>query len=121
MTKIDCSTPYKTFNDLKDEDEVFILDCKRLTIEVYKITDYKRETNDDCNNCGRYRIDLTIVGLGNLTLLNGNILMSSMKVTDTVLFVTTDPRLCRSVLDVLSVRNEYQWESFCNIFGRPEA
>ena len=37
VDEVDCSEPYKTFNDLKDNDKIYLIDFKNLTIKEFII------------------------------------------------------------------------------------
>lgn len=122
--KKDYSIPYKTFNDLKNGDKIFVIDYKSLEIIEYEISDYENKKSNDYYKVNCIEVSFRIPALENYNIMriyNGNTFIFKTSYNYKDLFICTDKRICEVIIDLLHSRNNYQWSCFSEIFGHPLA
>lgn len=130
--EIDYSTPYKTFNELENEDKVYLINYEDLSIMEYVIMKYSKKDASNYYLKNHYEINFEIlynekddkwysVHLycdGNSLISNG--MISSYYVYGRKeIFLTSDKRIADMIITILKYRNSYQWNCFTSIFGNP--
>ena len=119
----DCSIPYKKFQELKNNDKIYLIDFKSLNLETYQVVDIKTMKVpewDDRKNC--IEIEFKIEGFDRDSIqkvYDGNNYIWSFYSNGEARYFTTDERIGKSILDILRSRNSYQWSSFTSLFGSP--
>ena len=119
----DCSVPYKKFQELTDNDFIYMIDYKNLSIEKYELIDVKVKKVkewDDRKNC--FEVKLKIIGFDKdyeQTVYDGNCFIYSFYSNGVGRFFTTDERIAKSIIEIIRQRNHYQWECLTGIFGSP--
>lgn len=124
----DYSTPYKTFNDLNLDDDIYIIDIKNVSYEKYKIKEYIKEKSKSYHKQNCFEIEFKIEINGKLEKINvydGNRFLEKVTLYSNAYnintFISTDERICELVIDILRTRMNYQWEEFSRLFGNPLA
>ena len=126
----DYSIPYKTFNDLYLDDNIYIIDIKNVSYEKYKIKEYIKEESKSYykQNCFEIEFKIEVDGkLKKFNVYDGNrflervTLFSNTYNNDEDTFISTDERICELVIEILKNRMDYQWREFSRIFGNPLA
>lgn len=119
--EIDCSIPYKTFNDLKNGDIIYKINYTNFEIEKFKIKEYnkKEESNYYQKNC--YKIEFTVeeIEYGRFCISNGNVFGYHFRDSRIEGFYITDERICDLLISIMKERNSYQWQTFTSLFGNP--
>lgn len=117
-TKKDYSTPYKTFNDLKNDDVVYIIDYKTVSIINVRISSYSKKLSDDRWKQNCWEIQFTLPELENKKcfISDGNTFIFNAVPNEDV-YITTDCRIAETIFNLLRSRNMYQWHMFSSIFG----
>ena len=121
-TDEDCSIPYKTFNDLKDNDEVFVINPKDLTTKNHIIFGYEKFENKisiSMKNCYTVRFMLRDSEPILHEILNGNMFISGIHINYELFYVVTDKRICNTILSMMEFRNKCQWGQIMSAFGNP--
>lgn len=119
----DCSTPYKKFQELKDGDNIYMINYKDLSIDKYMIKDVevtKVKEYDWRKNC--YEVTMKIIGYDYerpQRVSDGNCFIDKFYSNSEEMFFTTDERIAESIIDLIKQRNHYQWDCLTGIFGRP--
>lgn len=119
---VDYSRPYKTFNDLETNDEIYEIDFRNLKIIPIKIEIVeKSKSSYGIYDLNRQEVLFNIIGEKySITKVNdGNQYLSKIHINYTERFLCTDKRIGEVILDILRHRNSYQWGCFSNIFGNP--
>ena len=118
----DYSTPYKTFNDLETNDEIYEIDFKELklipvNVEIIE----KKKSSYGSHDLNRYEVLFNIIGEQySITRVNdGNQYLSIAHINYKERFFCTDKRIGEVILDILRHRNSYQWKCLTGIFGNP--
>ena len=119
VDEVDCSEPYKTFNDLKDKDKIYLIDFKNLTIKEFIIKNPVKKENNSYKILNRFKVTFEIPGIEHITIDNGNLYLDRVFINFEESYITTDKRLAESVINILRLRNTYQWECLTGIFGNP--
>lgn len=126
----DYSTPYKTFNDLDLDDNIYIIDIKNVSYKKYQIKEYIKEESKSYykQNCFEIEFKIDVDGkLKKFNVYDGNrflekvTLFSNTYNNDEDTFISTDERICELVIEILKSRMNYQWGEFLRIFGNPLA
>ena len=129
--EVDYSTPYKTFNDLKNGDKVYMINYKDLSIMEYVIMNYSKKDISNYSQKNHYEINFEILynekddkwssvhlySDGNSLIGNGMI-SSHYVYGRKEMFFTSDERIADIIITILRERNTYQWNSFHQLFGR---
>ena len=121
---IDYSKPYKTFNDLETNDEIYEINFKELTLIPVNIEIVeKKKSSYGIHDLNRYEVLFKIIDEQySITRVNdGNQYLSIAHINYKERFFCTDKRIGEVILDILRHRNSYQWSCFSNIFGNPLA
>ena len=121
---IDYSTPYKTFNDLETNDEIYEIDLKLLKIIPIKVEIVERKKSSyGIHDLNRYEVLFNIIGekYSITRVSNGNQFLSMVSINYKDRFLCTDKRIGDVIIDILRHRNSYQWACFEEIFGHPFA
>lgn len=119
----DCSTPYKKFQELKDGDNIYMINYKDLSIDKYMIKDVevtKVKEYDWRKNC--FEVKLKILGFDRdyeQKVIDGNCFIDTFYSNGEGTFFTTDERIAESIIDLIRKRNHYQWNCLTGIFGSP--
>ena len=119
----DCSIPYKKFQELIDNDFIYLIDFKNLSLEKYEIKNVKIEKVkewDDRKNC--FEVKFIIIGFDRdyeQRVSDGNCFIYPFYSNGEGRFFTTDERIGNSILDIIRQRNHYQWACLTGIFGSP--
>ena len=119
----DCSIPYKKFQELTNNDFIYLIDFKNLSLEKYEIKDVKVEKVnewDDRKNC--FEVKFIIIGFDRdyeQRVSDGNCFIYPFYSNGEGRFFTTDERIGNSILDIIRQRNHYQWGCLTGIFGSP--
>ena len=119
---VDYSIEYKTFNELKDDDTIYEIDFKELTLIPLVIEDYKKEKRSyGIHDLNRFEVLFKIKDekYSITRVSNGNQYISKVNINYEERFLTTDKRIGEEIIDLLRARNSYQWSVFSNIFGHP--
>lgn len=119
---IDYSRPYKTFNDLKTNDEIYEINFKELTLIPVNIEIVeKKKSSYNIHDLNRQEVLFNIIGeqYDIARVYDGNQYLSSVHINYKERFFCTDKRIGEVILDILRHRNSYQWSCFSNIFGNP--
>lgn len=118
----DYSTPYKTFNDLETNDEIYEIDFKELklipvNIEIIE----KKKSSYGSHDLNRYEVLFSIIGEKNsiTRVSDGNQYLSDVHINYAERFFCTDTRIGQMILSILNRRNSYQWKCLTGIFGNP--
>lgn len=121
VDEVDCSEPYKTFNDLKDNDKIYLIDFKNLTIKELIIKNPVKRENNSYKILNRFEVTFEISGVThtNIIISNGNLYLDRVFINYEESYITTDKRLAESIINLLRLRNTYQWECLTGIFGHP--
>lgn len=121
---IDYSTPYKTFNDLKTNDEIYEIDLKLLKIIPIKVEIVeKKKSSYGIHDLNRQEVLFNIIGekYSITRVSNGNQFLSMVSINYKDRFLCTDKRIGDVIIDILRHRNNYQCACFEEIFGHPFA
>ena len=115
----DCSIPYKRFQDLKDNDTIYMIEYKDLTIKEYKVKDVEVSKSRDfyMKNC--YEVMFKIIDFDHeytKQVCDGNCFIASFYYIGLGVYFTTDKRIAEVIISILRDRNCYQWESLNQIF-----
>lgn len=119
--EIDCGVPYKKFQELKDNDIIYMIDYETLSIKDYKVKDVnveKVKEYDRRKNC--YEVNFKIIDFDNeysQCISNGNCFINRCYYNGIGTYFTTDKRIGDIILEILRERNHYQWEAFNKIFN----
>lgn len=119
----DCSVPYKKFQELKDGDNIYMINYKDLSVDKYMIKDVevtKVREHDWRKNC--YEVMMKIIGYDYeypKSVSNGNCFIDTFYSNGEKTFFTTDERIAESIIDLIKQRNHYQWNCLTGIFGHP--
>ena len=117
---VDCSIPYKKFQELKDSDIIYEIDYKEFEIKPYNIENVKIKKvpeYDDRKNC--YEVEFNIPLLEKyrpFKVYDGNCFIFH-NYGEHEMFWTTDKRIAEIIINIMKYRNSYQWECFSAIFG----
>jgi hypothetical protein len=122
----DYSVPYKTFNDLKADDNVYLIDLNNLEIIKCNIIDcdVKKETYN-IHEINRFEVKLTMIDPYDsdrkeyVSIYDGNQYIAGVNINYRAEYITTDKRIANTVSDLLKIRNSRQWSMFSHIFGNP--
>ena len=133
VEEVDHAKPYKTFNDLKDGDTIYIVDFKQMEIRELKISDYNKKdrsryksknltevefkVNESYNT--KYQNNSYYIGNSLVRISDGNQYFSDAHVDYTEVYYATDSRIANIILRLLQSRNSYQWSCLTGIFGNP--
>jgi len=119
---VDCSIPYKKFQELKNSDIIYEINYKTFEITPYNVENIKISKVkewDDRKNC--YEVEFNIPLLENyrpFKISDGNCYIWH-NYGDHEMFFTTDKRIAEIIIDIMKKRNSYQWSEFHAIFGCP--
>lgn len=120
-TENDFGKPYKTFNELQDGDEVYIVKAEDISILKGTVKNYKKEDKSDywSHNYTMVEFELTDFKLDDneFTIYDGNSFI--YEEYNDKLFIVSDKRIADTICRVLYMRNCCQWEQFTSIFGNP--
>jgi len=119
IKEVDCSIPYKTFNDLEDNDKIYLIDFKNLTIKEFIIKNPIKKENNSYKILNRFKITFEIPEIEHITIDNGNCYLERVFINYEESYITTDKRLALTIIEILKLRNSYQWECLTGIFGQP--
>ena len=122
----DYSVPYKTFNELKENDNVYLIDLNRLEIITCGIisSDVKKSTYG-IHDINRFEVKLAMIDPYNsdrkeyVSIYDGNQYIAGISINYREEYITTDKRIADVVIDLLKIRNNRQWSMFSKIFGNP--
>lgn len=122
----DYSVPYKTFNDLNIEQDVYLIDLNNLKIITCKVIEHnKTHETYNIHDINRFNVKLTIVNPDNpdrneiISIYDGNQYITRVNINYKDEYITTDDRIAYTVIELLKERNNRQWKMFSNIFGNP--
>ena len=122
----DYSVPYKTFNDLKADDNVYLIDLNNLEIIKCNIIDCDvKESTYNIHDINRFEVKLTMIDPYNsdrkeyVSIYDGNQYIAGVNINYRAEYITTDKRIANTVSDLLKIRNSRQWSMFSHIFGNP--
>ena len=133
VEEVDHAKPYKTFNDLKDGDNIYIVDFKQMEIRELKISDYKKKDRSDYKSKNLTEVEFKVnesyntknknnsycIGNSYVRISDGNQYFSNAYVDYTEVYYSTDSRIANIILKLLQYRNSYQWNCLTGIFGNP--
>ena len=122
----DYSVPYKTFNDLKADDNVYLIDLNNLEIITCNIIecDVKKATYG-IHDINRFEVKLTMIDPYDsnrkeyVSIYDGNQYITRVSMNYKDEYITTDKRIADIVISLLKTRNDRQWSMFSHIFGNP--
>jgi len=122
----DYSVPYKTFNDLKADDNVYLIDLNNLEIITCNIIDCDvKEATYGIHDINRFEVKLTMIDPYDsdrkeyVSIYDGNQYIAGVNINYRSEYITTDKRIANTVSDLLKIRNSRQWSMFSHIFGNP--
>ena len=122
----DYSVPYKTFNDLKADDNVYLIDLNNLEIITCNIIDCDvKEATYNIHDINRFEVKLTMIDPYNsdrkeyVSIYDGNQYITRVSMNYKDEYITTDKRIADIVISLLKTRNDRQWSMFSHIFGNP--
>jgi hypothetical protein len=122
----DYSVPYKTFNDLKTDDNVYLIDLNNLEIITCNIIDCDvKEATYNIHDINRFEVKLTMIDPYDsdrkeyVSIYDGNQYIAGVNINYRAEYITTDKRIANTVSDLLKIRNNRQWSMFSKIFGNP--
>lgn len=122
----DYSVPYKTFNDLKADDNVYLIDLNNLEIITCNIIDCDvKEATYGIHDINRFEVKLTMIDpydserKGYVSIYDGNQYITRVSMNYKDEYITTDKRIADIVISLLKTRNDRQWSMFSRIFGNP--
>jgi hypothetical protein len=122
----DYSVPYKTFNDLKADDNVYLIDLNNLEIITCNIIDCDvKEASYGIHDINRFEVKLTMIDPYDsdrkeyVSIYDGNQYIAGVNINYRAEYITTDKRIANTVSDLLKIRNSRQWSMFSHIFGNP--
>ena len=121
---IDYSIPYKTFNDLETNDEIYEIDLMELKLIPIKVEIVeKKKSSYGIHDLNRQEVLFNIINEKNsiTRVSNGNQFLSMVSINYKDRFLCTDKRIGDVIIDILRHRNNYQWACFEEIFGHPFA
>ena len=121
---IDYSKPYKTFNDLETNDEIYEIDFMELKLIPIKVEIVeKKKSSYGIHDLNRYEVLFNIIDEKNsiTKVSDGNQYLSIAHINYKDRFLCTDKRIGDVIIDILRHRNNYQWACFEEIFGYPFA
>ena len=121
---IDYSIPYKTFNDLETNDEIYEIDFMELKLIPIKVEIVeKKKSSYGIHDLNRYEVLFNIIDEKNsiTKVSDGNQYLSIAHINYKDRFLCTDKRIGDVIIDILRHRNNYQWACFEEIFGHPFA
>ena len=119
VKEIDCSKPYKTFLDLKDDDVVFLIDFKNLELKPLYIENVSTKENNAYKINNRFEVSFVIPSIEYVCISDGNKYLDRVHINYKDEYLTTDERIGETILSLLISRNEYQWGCLTGIFGNP--
>ena len=122
----DYSVPYKTFNDLKADDNVYLIDLNNLEIITCNIIDCDvKEATYSIHDINRFEVKLTMIDPYDsdrkeyVSIYDGNQYITRVSMNYKDEYITTDKRIADIVISLLKTRNDRQWSMFYRIFGNP--
>ena len=122
----DYSVPYKTFNDLKADDNVYLIDLNNLEIITCNIIDCDvKEATYGIHDINRFEVKLTMIDPYEsdrkeyVSIYDGNQYITRVSMNYKDEYITTDKRIADIVISLLKTRNDRQWSMFSHIFGNP--
>ena len=122
----DYSVPYKTFNDLKTDDNVYLIDLNNLEIITCNIIDCDvKEATYNIHDINKFEVKLTMIDPYDsdrkeyVSIYDGNQYIAGVNINYRAEYITTDKRIANTVSDLLKIRNSRQWSMFSHIFGNP--
>ena len=122
----DYSVPYKTFNDLKADDNVYLIDLNNLEIITCNIIDCDvKEATYGIHDINRFEVKLTMIDPYNsdrkeyFSIYDGNQYITRVSMNYKDEYITTDKRIADIAISLLKTRNDRQWSMFSRIFGNP--
>ena len=122
----DYSVPYKTFNDLKSDDNVYLIDLNNLEIIICNIIDCDvKKATYNIHDINRFEVKLTMIDPYDsdrkeyVSIYDGNQYIAGVNINYRAEYITTDKRIANTVSDLLKIRNSRQWSMFSHIFGNP--
>ena len=118
VKELDCSTPYKTFIDLKDGDAVFLIDFKNLELKTLYIENISTKENNAYKINNRFEVSFVIPGIEYVCISDGNKYLDRVNINYKDEYLTTDERIGETILSLLRSRNKYQRECLNEIFGK---
>ena len=119
---VDYSRPYKTFNDLETNDEIYEIDFRNLKIIPIKVEIVeKKKSSYGSYDLNRQEVLFNIINEQySITRVDdGNQYLSKVHINYHERFLCTDKRIGDVIIDILRNRNSYQWACFEEIFGHP--
>jgi len=119
---IDYSIPYKTFNELKDQDTIFVIDITNIEYKEYKIDKYSKREVKAFRVLNKFEVEFIIPELDkyeNTKIYDGNSYLAQLNYKRNEIFIATDERIANMIKHVIHSRNAYQWSTFSSIFGHP--
>lgn len=117
--EVDYSRPYKTFIDLVDDDKIFLIDFKNLTIKPLSVKNISTKPNNNYKILNRFEVSLQIPEVAHIIISDGNRYLDKVFINYHEEYITTDKRIAEIVIDLLRSRNSYQWNCLTGIFGNP--
>lgn len=118
IKEVDCSKPYKTFLDLKNRDQIFLINFKELSIRNVPVENVSIKENNDYKILNRFEVSFLIPGVDKVIISDGNCYITKVKINYKDEYIATDNRIAEVIIDLLRSRNSYQWDCLHNIFGR---
>ena len=120
----DFGEQYKLFKDLKDNDNIYVIDYETIQTKTYTVNNVKVENKSDYFNENYYIVEFNIPEIDQqyaLKACDGNTYIQHIRVKYDELFFTTDKRIAESICEIMRYRNSYQWNHFTSLFGNPMA
>lgn len=122
----DYSVHYKTFNDLKADDNVYLIDLNNLEIIKCNIIDCDvKEATYGIHDINRFEVKLTMIDPYDsdrkeyVSIYDGNQYITRVNMNYKDEYITTDKRIADIIISLLKTRNNLQWSMFSHIFGNP--
>lgn len=117
----DFGTPYKTFNDLSNGDDVFIYDIEKNEVYSCKVSKYDKHDESSYFNLNHTKVKFSAERLGicsyELSVFDGNSFIAMYHNGEC--FAITDNRIVEQIKRIILHRNQYQWSTIMQLFGGP--
>ena len=118
-------TPYKRFMDLEVGDNLYFINLEEMliepkhvrTVDVIDTSDYFAHNR----NSVKYSIEVKNKSENPevYNISDGNSFIDYCNLSKNNIFVCTDERIGKAIVEALRLRNNIQWKKFISIFGNP--
>lgn len=118
-------TPYKRFMDLKVGDNLYFINLEEMLIELKHVRTVDVKDTSDYFAHNRNSVEYSIEIKNELEkpemykISDGNSFIDDCSLSKNNIFVCTDERIGKAMVEALCLRNSIQWKNFTSIFGNP--